>query len=113
MKKLTTTVSCQPPSATDMELMLKLMDGVNACFTALALDCEFTPAPKGLTDLLTGGTRKQIATEVVKCNRVVAYITFPVMGPQAEICFSEGKNIVKKIGIVFGLQTREFFVAWK
>lgn len=96
-----------------MELMLKLMEGVNACFAALALDCEFTPAPKGLTNLLCGDKRKQIASEVVKCNRVVAYITFPVMGPQAEISFSEGKNLVKKIGIVFDLQTQEFFVAWK
>jgi ABC-type uncharacterized transport system permease subunit len=96
-----------------MEAMLKLMGGVNECFTALALNYEFTPASKGLIGILTGETRKRITSEVAKCNRVTAYVTFHQMGPIAEICFCEQKNIVRKLTISFVLATQEFLVIAK
>lgn len=113
MKKLTTTVSCDPPTSTDTELMLKLMGGVNECFTALALNYEFTLASKGLVEMLTGDTRKRIASEVAKCNRVTAYITFHQMGPIAKISFCEQKNPVRKLTISFVLETQEFLIIAK
>lgn len=81
--------------------MLKaVLDEVNACFMAFALNCDVPVKVNGM-DILIEGTREQFAAKVAGCNRTVAFITFIRNGVLADITFCKGKDVVRALSLMF------------